>query len=511
MSGHMDLNTIIKSIAGSITQVAILSIAGYILSRKRIINSQSRVSFNEANNALFTPAFIFTRLAFNLKASQIMKLYIIIIGVAIVLLVSGILANLISRVFRLTTPDRKYCMLISMFMNSSALPVALSMSLIQNSGPKNVFQWGSEDTKDEQIGRTLAYIILFSTLGFLVQWSYGVRLLSMPQAEIKSTKNRKWKARWSCFNFGSVGNPDKPQKSDSESKNTELRAATECSSLSAVRSDVDVAVVNQMDVLSSSPLRSGTPPSSNSKAIMKHIFNSCATFFKALHGFMNPTLYSAIMAFLVIGIPKCQDFVTGLRPLRGALQFAGDVAVPFTLVILGAYFHSEEKPLESLQMENEPASTREHNLQKSRSCWNKIIQSAGPPSERSAIFIGIAVRQFLTPLVMIPILFALTHTASSTSPKGNVPVTHQHVTNDPCFILAMSLLVSAPTAITLCQMTTANRFPVGSPAYERHESHSLRFQRLISRTLFLSYIFFAPFTVIISVFSAVLIIKAHRQ
>ncbi|EGG06612.1 uncharacterized protein MELLADRAFT_63226 [Melampsora larici-populina 98AG31] len=479
--------------AGSIAQVAILSIAGYILSRKRIISSQTRVSFNEVNNAFFTPAFIFSKLAFNLKASQIVKLYIVIIGVAIVMLLSGILANLLARVLRLTTPDRKFSMAISMFMNSSALPVALSMSLIQNSGSKNVFQWGAEDTRDEQIGRTLAYIILFSTLGFLVQWSYGLRLLSVPQAESKGTKTRKWKSCWSCFNFASsIRNSNKPQGTEMESKNNELQGGTERSSLSAVRSDVD----NQVHVLpSSSPLKSGHLPSSKAKAIIKRVLGPCATFFKALHSFMNPTLYSAIVAFLVIGIPKCQDFVSSLQPLRGALQFAGDVAVPLTLVIL----------------ENESHSTREPNMQERRSCWNKIVQSAGQPSERCPILVGIAVRQFLTPLVMIPILFALNHTAASVSSTGEISASHQHVTNDPCFILAMSLLVSAPPAITLCQMTTANRFPVGSPAYARHESHSLRFQRLISKTLFVSHVFLAPFTVIISVFAAVLIIQAHRQ
>lgn len=38
--------------------------------------------------------------------------------------------------------------------------------------------WGPIDSKDEMLGRALTYLVLFSTLGIIVRWSIGVKLLT---------------------------------------------------------------------------------------------------------------------------------------------------------------------------------------------------------------------------------------------------------------------------------------------------------------------------------------------
>ena len=38
--------------------------------------------------------------------------------------------------------------------------------------------WGPVDSKDEMLGRALTYLVLFSTLGIIVRWSFGVKLLT---------------------------------------------------------------------------------------------------------------------------------------------------------------------------------------------------------------------------------------------------------------------------------------------------------------------------------------------
>jgi len=89
-----------------------------------------------------------------------------------------------------------------MFMNSNSLPVALMESLATT---VPLLKWGPDDTFDAMFGRSLTYLVVFSTLGMIVshsllnstgladplnpwrdvrtncfqlRWSYGVRLLS---------------------------------------------------------------------------------------------------------------------------------------------------------------------------------------------------------------------------------------------------------------------------------------------------------------------------------------------
>lgn len=65
------------------------------------------------------------------------------------------------------------------FQNSNSLPIALLQSLI---GEKLPLAWGPHDTKDGMLGRGLSYLVLFSSLGIIVRWSIGVRLLSSAEA-----------------------------------------------------------------------------------------------------------------------------------------------------------------------------------------------------------------------------------------------------------------------------------------------------------------------------------------
>ncbi len=67
-----------------------------------------------------------------------------------------------------------------MFQNSNSLPIALMQSLIGEAMP---LQWGADDTPDQMLGRALSYLVLFSTLGIIVRWSFGVRLLSSAESD----------------------------------------------------------------------------------------------------------------------------------------------------------------------------------------------------------------------------------------------------------------------------------------------------------------------------------------
>jgi hypothetical protein len=70
-------------------------------------------------------------------------------------------------------------------MTSNSLPIALIQSLVvEVPGLK----WGADDTKDQMLGRALTYLVLYSTLGMMFRWSWGVRLLSQADDEAEEIK-----------------------------------------------------------------------------------------------------------------------------------------------------------------------------------------------------------------------------------------------------------------------------------------------------------------------------------
>ena len=73
-------------------------------------------------------------------------------------------------------------MAASMFMNSNSLPIALMQSLVIT---VHGLKWGDDDTRDGMLGRALTYLVLHSTFGMMLRWSFGVRLLAQADEEIE--------------------------------------------------------------------------------------------------------------------------------------------------------------------------------------------------------------------------------------------------------------------------------------------------------------------------------------
>lgn len=50
-------------------------------------------------------------------------------------------------------------------------------------------KWGFDDSKDQMLGRALTYLVLYSTLGMMLRWSWGVKLLSNADDEVDQTQH----------------------------------------------------------------------------------------------------------------------------------------------------------------------------------------------------------------------------------------------------------------------------------------------------------------------------------
>lgn len=170
---------LLSTVFQSILEVFLLCLAGYILAWCRIIDKPTQRVINHINISLFTPALLFSKVAFFLSPAKLKELWVIPIFFIVVTVFSALVASVLSRIFRLKKSHLNFAVAASMFMNSNSLPIALMQSLVVS---VHGLKWTPDDNKNAMLGRALTYLVLYSTLGMMLRWSYGVRLLSSADA-----------------------------------------------------------------------------------------------------------------------------------------------------------------------------------------------------------------------------------------------------------------------------------------------------------------------------------------
>ncbi|KIM37148.1 hypothetical protein M413DRAFT_448659 [Hebeloma cylindrosporum] len=166
---------LLLAVFNSILEVFLLCAAGYILAKNGILDKKTQKQINRLNVSLFTPALLFSKVAFFLTPEKLKELWIIPIWFVIVTTASMAIGCIFGWLFNLRKSQQSFVMAAAMFMNSNALPIALMQSLVV-SVPD--LAWGSDDNKNAMLGRALTYLTMYSTLGMVVRYSYGVSLLS---------------------------------------------------------------------------------------------------------------------------------------------------------------------------------------------------------------------------------------------------------------------------------------------------------------------------------------------
>ncbi|KAF9443106.1 hypothetical protein P691DRAFT_788448, partial [Macrolepiota fuliginosa MF-IS2] len=151
----------------SILEVFLLCLAGYVLAGRGVLDKKTQKQLNRLNVSLFTPALLFSKVAFFLTSQKLRELWVIPIFFIIVTAVSAIIAFVLGWVLRLKR-------------SQSSLFLKLTNSLVV-SVPG--LKWDEGDSKNAMLGRALTYLVMYSTLGMVLRWSYGVRLLSQADPE----------------------------------------------------------------------------------------------------------------------------------------------------------------------------------------------------------------------------------------------------------------------------------------------------------------------------------------
>ncbi|KIP06466.1 hypothetical protein PHLGIDRAFT_90850 [Phlebiopsis gigantea 11061_1 CR5-6] len=530
---------LLQTVFESILEVFLLCVAGYILARKGVLDRPTQKQLNRLNVSLFTPSLLFSKVAFFLSPSKLRELWIIPIFFLVTTGVSMAVAFLLGWIFRLKRSQRSFAVAAAMFMNSNSLPIALMQSLVVTVPG---LKWGKDDNKNAMVGRALTYLVLYSTLGMVLRWSYGVRLLSQADPEPAAEPGPLAEEPGTP----PAGPEDIAFLTAEQDYRTLHRKSSDDSSI-ASRTDVDqpsICVQNvdrtdskffysfpnspyhraqELPQASTSTVASGhqsedeeddapefpgrrqfvQPTSTKWQSRRRRFRRRTVKALKSFNKFMTVPLWAALASLVVACIQPLQHTLEQhVKPIKGALTQAGNCSIPLTLVVLGAYFYSPPDPeemrsraaLPTNQRRGRSLSTtwsqlslvdnvREMFKMRKRSPSETRSRNHGKlrPGESKTVVIAVLSRMIITPLLLLPVM--------ALSTRFNL----QEVFDDPVFVVSNVLLIASPPALTLAQITQA--------------ASGDAFERLISRTIFWSYCVVTPPSTILFVVVGLILSK----
>ncbi|KAF8069072.1 membrane transport protein-domain-containing protein [Lyophyllum atratum] len=511
---------LLLTVFDSIFEVFLLCLAGYILAGQGILDKKTQKQINRLNVSLFTPALLFSKVAFFLSPAKLRELWIVPIFFVLVTAVSMAVSFTLGWMFKLKKSQRSFAMAAAMFMNSNSLPIALMQSLVvQVPGLK----WGDDDNENAMVGRALTYLVVYSTLGMVLRWSYGVRLLSqaddpVPEPEILISEETPLLAardhHVSTSTFISEPEEHVPQpithlRPTPRRRTTYYRSfpnSPEASQTHLPRIDADSTPASTLasdeetdddGIRPPSPLplhgeHTPKPPPTTFRRGKRRVRRAWAAF----NDFMTVPLWAALASILVACIRPIQHVLeTHVLSIKGALTSAGNCSIPLTLVVLGAYFYPSPPADQSTTANANAKAARArkstdtlvHSVKDFLTFRNRrafesgnghgnqignghgnghVARTEKNPGETRTVVIAVLSRMVITPLLLMPVV--------ALSAKYD----WQRVFEDPVFVVANVLLVSSPPALTLAQITQA--------------ASGDAFERLISRTIFWSYCVLTP-------------------
>ncbi|TFK48932.1 hypothetical protein OE88DRAFT_1633843 [Heliocybe sulcata] len=536
---------LLKVVFESILEVFILCLAGYILARRGVLDKKTQKQLNRVNVSLFTPSLLFSKVAFFLSPAKLKELWIIPIFFTFTTIASMIVAYVLATVFRLKRSQRSFAIAAAMFMNSNSLPIALMQSLVITVPG---LKWGDDDNKDAMVGRALTYLVLHSTMGMVLRWSYGVRLLA--QADTEPVELRETEASPLLEPDESGFPPSSEEQQIHRHQYQDHRASSSSSTQASGKSTPEITISRAKDSLnanlgskpsgfysfpqeasSKDPIRDdGTsgeydgstvdddesdemligrpitePTSSKFQSRVRRLKNKVAKGWSKFSEFMTVPLWAALASLVVALIQPLQHTLDEhLLPIKGALNAAGNCSIPITLVVLGAYFYTPPDPEAEASKRKLPTHRDQSSLRTvpsqvslaghmknvfslaKRGQGIKTLMNATSDSEKRPGETKTVFVSVLARMIITPLLLL---PAMALSAKFD----WQRVLEDPVFVVSNVLLIASPPALTLAQITQA--------------ASGDAFERLISRTIFWAYCVVTPPSTIIFVVIGLLLSK----
>jgi len=409
-------------------------------------------------------------------------------------------------------------------------------------------RWGTEDNKNEMLGRALTYLVLYSTFGMILRWSYGVRLLSQADegTDLEDSESSPLLGSYErelteqqILLRNATNNPtiqvyehpesttdspvdrspptivEDPARLRPRRANQFYHSFPNSPRESRVRLDYGTSTPSTSGSSSSTP--SNTDDSDEGEDLpsalptrLHHIRHDTTVakptpfrqFFhrfwrrisrtwSLLNHFMTVPLWAALASLFVACIQPIQHAMEWhMQPVKGALTAAGNCSIPLTLVVLGAYFYPT--PPGAGDMNRTPSPT----AVKSSSILVSNVKDLFKLKNRRTSRSNVVERPGETKTVVIAVMSRMIITPMLLLPLMALSTRFDlhAIFEDPVFVVSNVILLSSPPALTLAQIT-------------QQAASGDAFERLISRTIFWSYCIITPPTTIINVVLGLLLVK----
>lgn len=475
---------------------------------------------NRLNVGVFTPALMFSKVAFSLTPQILCQLWTVPVGYLVLSGVSAAVAWGVAKCFRFSKTRRNIAIASATFMNSNTLPIALMQTMTHSLHLK----WKEDDTPERMLERAFQYLVLCAILGALLRWSVGISLLdspvpSAPQDDARPISGMSASTLCSEVNVMSQGSNqskdglrnETPQSGAplkfipspsihlnfpqlaQEPRRTFHQATPTPHPTTAQYTTYDLGPITPSTsharlLLSDLPTHHAVHNEKNARrarfthaicgtwdslhcktSALKNRFSLPKKYSEPILDLLNAPLISSLLAIIVACITPLQQRLAKVQPLRDFISMAASVAIPLTLVLLGAFFHR-------------PNGDKKHPIDEPKQLPNQLKPSARVVLKDIGLIV--LVRQLIVPALLLPILGILCRKVDLV------------VIKDPIFILSATLIIGAPPAITLAQMTAKAQLDF--------------MDEMISKLLFWSYSVATPVTTVLLVVAATLIFNSIR-
>ncbi|KAK5814414.1 dynein light chain 1, cytoplasmic [Linnemannia elongata] len=317
----IDWFALAEAAAEAVSQVIVVVICGILLTKAGLLSPQTQRGLSKINLYFLTPCLIFTKIASALSWDRFVTFWPIPLFYSVFLIVNFTVAQIGSKLLRLTKEETRFATASIMFFNNNSLPIALVQSLALSGAAKLLLR-DENDTAEAVLARGVSYILFTSVFDNLVRWSFGLNLLSHHKGDNTNGKEE-----------GGTSNND----------NSTGPVAISNNDLGDVIIDVDSHLDPQ-----TLPPTTVTPTTWTSRLV---------AILKKARGLLQPPLVTAIVA-LIVGLirplhhilmdPDSKVFIFLIRPL----DTCGRAAVPMILLCLGAQVLSFDSNTEAQSNSN---------------------------------------------------------------------------------------------------------------------------------------------------------------
>ncbi|KAF0441360.1 auxin efflux carrier [Gigaspora margarita] len=275
-------STIFFASAQSSLQVLLVCIVGYLAAKLEIITLNIQKGLSSIIIKILMPCFLFANVSYSFTVKTLIDLWPIPTFFFIFTIINAAFGLICGKLLRLNCSDTKFVITGIILNNVTCISLGL-LKGIEKTKAIWILRWNKDESPQDIVKRGTSYVLLVSLLANLLRWSLGAHLLKkVPEKD----------------------DPSIPQHIPSQIQ------------------------INNDQITERTPLLK----------VNSHV----KTFIN--FKFMNPPLYAALLALIFIAIPNSNYLFAGdnapLMAVFQAIDYIGSIAVPMTLLTLGAQLYS---------------------------------------------------------------------------------------------------------------------------------------------------------------------------